>query len=133
MKMRSTFFVLGALSSTLVLAHHSFATFDADKKVTLQGTVKEWQWTNPHTWLFLDVKNGANVDVWEIEGGPVVGLKRDGFSKESFKVGDKVTVIIHPKRDGSHGGAFLQATTADGKTLGHADQQITTTTPKDSK
>jgi len=133
MKMRAVFFVLGMLSSTLVVAHHSFATFDADKKVTLQGTVKEWQWTNPHTWLFIDVKNGANVEVWEIEGGPVVGLKRDGFSKDSFKVGDKVTVIIHPKRDGSHGGAFVQATTADGKTLGHADQQITTATPKDSK
>lgn len=131
MKMRTTLLVLSALSSTMVFAHHSFATFDAEKKVTVQGTVKEWQWTNPHTWLFIEVKNGANVDVWEIEGGPVVGLKRDGFSKDSFKVGDKVTVIIHPKRDGSHGGAFVQATTADGKTLGHADQQITTATPKD--
>jgi hypothetical protein len=133
MKKRTTFFVLSTLLSTMALAHHSFATFAADKTVTLQGTVKEWQWTNPHTWLFLDVKNGANVDVWEIEGGPVVGLKRDGFSKDSFKVGDKVTVIIHPKRDGSHGGAFVQAITADGKTLGRADQQITTATPKDSK
>ena len=69
----------------------------------------------------------------ETLGLEVAGEVVEANGCKRFKVGDKVTVIIHPKRDGSHGGAFVQATTADGKTLGHADQQITTATPKDSK
>jgi hypothetical protein len=112
-------------------AHHSFATFDMTKKVTVTGTVREFQWQNPHVWIYLVVKDGAQSQEWEIEGSSLVGLKREGWSKDSFKPGDKVTISIHPKRDGSRGGSFLEGVTADGKTLGHpGDYQQVTATPK---
>jgi hypothetical protein len=112
------------------MAHHSFATFDASKEMTIVGTVKEFQWTNPHTWIFLLVNSGESVEEWAIEGGALVGLKRDGWSKDSFKAGDKVSITIHPKRDGSRGGAFMTAITADGKTLGHFSTPVYTETAK---
>jgi Family of unknown function (DUF6152) len=118
----------GALASLPAQAHHSFATFDVTKLVTLVGTVKEFQWTNPHTWIFITVPKDGGAEDWEIEGGPVIGLKRDGWSKDSIKAGDKITLVVHPKRDGSHGGSFLQATTADGKVLGHLDTRVFTET-----
>ena len=120
------------LVAAAAFAHHSFATFDMSKQVTLTGTVKEFQWQNPHIWIYLLVKNQDQTDVWEVEGGSVVGLKREGWSKDAFKPGDKITVTIHPKRDGTHGGSFVQGTTADGKTLGKPNETQVTATPKAS-
>jgi hypothetical protein len=111
------------------LAHHSFATFDMTKQLTLNGTVKEFQWQNPHIWLFLIVQDHEQTDVWEVEGGSLVGLKREGWSKDAFKEGDKVTITIHPKRDGTHGGSFVQGVTADGKVLGKPNETQVTATP----
>jgi hypothetical protein len=131
MNRHTLIFLLAAASvATPIQAHHSFATFDVSKQVTLVGTVKDFQWTNPHTWIYLTVLNNNNVESWEIEGGPVVGLKRQGWSKDSIKVGDKVTVLIHPKRDGSHGGSFIQVTLPDGKTLGQPNIPAYTETAK---
>lgn len=124
------FLITAAFAATSVQAHHSFATFDTTKQVTLVGTVKEFQWTNPHTWIYITVLNGNSVETWEIEGGPVVGLKRQGWSKDSIKPGDKVTLLIHPKRDGSRGGSFIQVTTPDGKTLGQPNIPAYTETAK---
>lgn len=115
-----------------VSAHHSFATFDMTKQVTVTGTVREFQWQNPHIWIYVVVKEGAKSEEWEVEGGSLVGLKREGWSKEAFKPGDKVTITMHPKRDGSHGGSFVQGTTADGKTLGKPSETQVTLTPKAS-
>jgi hypothetical protein len=115
---------LSVLLGAAAVAHHSFATFDATKQQTIVGTVKDFQWTNPHCWVYLMVPNGADVDIYDIEAGAVVGLKRQGWSKETFKVGDRVTITIHPKRDGTHGGAFVSAITADGKTLGPGDKPL---------
>lgn len=111
-------------------AHHSFATFDMTKEVKLSGTVREFRWQNPHVWIYLLVKQGANDQVWEIEGGSLLGLKREGWTRDSFKPGDKVTISIHPTRDGSHGGSYVIGVTADGKTLGHANEPQVTATPK---
>ena len=110
-------------------AHHSFATFDMSKQMTVTGTVKEFQWQNPHIWIYLVVKDKEQMDVWEVEGGSLVGLKREGWTKDAFKPGDKVTITIHPKRDGTHGGSFIQGTTADGKTLGKPNETQVTATP----
>ena len=110
-------------------AHHSFATFDMSKQMTVTGTVKEFQWQNPHIWIYLVVKDKEQTDVWEVEGGSLVGLKREGWTKDAFKPGDKVTITIHPKRDGTHGGSFIQGTTADGKTLGKPNETQVTATP----
>lgn len=123
-----TSLVLGTVTPTI--AHHSFATFDMTQQVRLSGTVREFQWQNPHVWIYLIVKEGANNQEWEIEGGSLLGLKREGWTKDSFKAGDKVTITIHPKRDGSHGGSYVVGVTADGKTLGHPNEPQVTATPK---
>src|SRR6478609_5299932 len=87
------------------LAHHSFAMFDSSKELTLVGTVKEFQWTNPHSWLQLNVPgaDGKLVE-WSIEGGSPNGLARQGWKSTSLKPGDKVTLKTHPMKDGSNGG-----------------------------
>jgi hypothetical protein len=99
-------------------AHHSFAMFDKDKEVTLVGEVKDFQWTNPHVWLQLVTQGDASQPVeWSIEMASVNILAREGWKRTSFKPGDKVTIVIHPLRDGSHGGSLIRATTADGTTI----------------
>ena len=111
--------VLWGLGCGLALAHHSFALFDMSKKVTYSGVVKEWQWTNPHCWLFLTVKGpGGEDQVWQIEALSPNVLGRQGWKKNSIKTGDKVTVVIYPTRDGSRGGNLLSVTGEDGRTLG---------------
>ena len=99
-------------------AHHSFSMFDNSKEVTLTGTIKEFQWTNPHTFTWVDVTNDAGVvETWAIEGMSPNYLGRRGWSKNSLKPGDKLSVIIFPLKEGQKGGTFLRCTLADGKQL----------------
>ena len=110
-------------------AHHSFSTYDTGKMETVTGTVREFQWVNPHSWLYITAPDAKGVlhDVG-LEGSGVINLKREGWSKNSFKPGDKVTVYYHPHKDGTPGGAFAAAITAAGKKLGNLDVQLTTPT-----
>lgn len=100
-------------------AHHSFAMFDREKEVTLEGVVKEFQWTNPHTWVQLLVTgaDGKTVE-WSIEGTSPNGLKRQGWKSNTIKSGDKVIAVIHPLRNGEPGGALVMVTLPDGTVLG---------------
>src|SRR6516225_4185493 len=95
-------------------AHHSFAMFDQSKQVPLTGTIREFQWTNPHAFIHIDVPNteGAS-DLWKVELNSPNNLKRQGWKSSELKPGDKVTVVINPLRDGSKGGLFVSATLAD--------------------
>jgi hypothetical protein len=103
-------------------AHHSFAMFDRDRTLDLVGVVKEFQWTNPHTWLQLDAPNAQGVvQEWSIEGNSTGTLSRMGWRPGSFKPGDKVTVKIYPMKDGSTGGSFVGAILANGQTLGRME------------
>jgi hypothetical protein len=98
-------------------AHHSFAMFDATKNITLQGTVKEFEWTNPHSWLrvnVVDEKTGKAV-LWALELSSPARLTTMGMHADSVKPGDKVSVTFHPMRDGTRGGQFLQAELPGGK------------------
>jgi hypothetical protein len=89
-------------------AHHSFAMFDNQKNVTLEGTVREFQWTNPHSWIQVVVKDGSGKNVeWSIEGGSPNGLMRNGWTRTSIKAGDKAAVVIHPLKDGTSGGSLV--------------------------
>jgi len=107
-----------AAAGAPVLAHHSFAMFDSSKNVTLQGTVKEFQWTNPHAWIYLMVKDAAGADVeWGIEGGGPNGLARFGWTRTSLKPGDKAVIVVHPLRDGTSGGQLVNVT-VNGQRLG---------------
>jgi hypothetical protein len=102
------------------LSHHSYAMFDRDKDVGLVGIVKVWQWTNPHTWLVLDVTDSdGKLSEWSIEGQSPQVLRLLGFpGKDMIKPGDKVTVHIHPLRDGTAGGQLASVTAPDGQTYG---------------
>jgi hypothetical protein len=97
-------------------AHHSGAMFEPTKTIEFEGTVKEFQWTNPHTWLqILGVDGtGGGVEEWSLELGPLVGLSRAGWKPRTLKPGDKVKVVFHPMRDGSHGGRLVTVTLPDG-------------------
>ena len=102
----------GGMLASPVMAHHSFAMFDNKKEVTLDGTVKEFQWTNPHSWVQLIAKDpatGKDVE-WSIEAGSPNGLARQGWSRHSAKPGDKASIVIHPLKDGSAGGSLVSLT-----------------------
>ncbi len=101
-----------------VLAHHSGAMFDRAQSVTVTGTIKQYQFTNPHVWIELVVpgKEGHEVQ-WSIEGeGPSI-MARMGLGPSVLKVGDKVTIRAHPLRDGRPGGSFIAITLASGKVI----------------
>lgn len=109
---------LFVLSGSAV-AHHSFALFDQTKKITLAGTVKQFVWTNPHALIYLDVadEKGA-IATWQLAMNSPNNLRRQGWRKDSLQEGQKVSIVLHPLRDGSTGGLFLAATLADGTVLG---------------
>ena len=100
-------------------AHHSFAMFDSAKETTLEGTVKEFQWTNPHAWVQLLVAApGGKTTEWSIECASPNALKRQGWRGTSIKAGDRVTAIIHPLKNGDPGGSLVILTLPDGSQLG---------------
>ena len=112
--------LLAGLACVPVFAHHSFAMFDQTREVTLVGTVKEFQWTNPHSFIHVEVPAGPNSGTWDIELNSPNNLKRQGWRADSIKSGDKVTLRANPLRDlGDHkGGLFVAITLPDGTTLG---------------
>ena len=100
-------------------AHHSFAMFDMQKDVTVSGTVTEFRWTNPHSFIELDVPNGHGAnDHWSIELNSPNNLMRQGWKRNSVKAGDKVTVTLNPLRNGKKGGLFNTIILPDGHSLG---------------
>ncbi len=107
-----------ALGAGPAWAHHSFAMFDMNQENTLSSTVKDFQLTNPHSWVWLTVADGAGgTDQWGLEGMSPNYLERRGWSKRTISPGDKVTVVIHPVRNGEHGGELLRMTLPDGKEM----------------
>jgi hypothetical protein len=103
---------LFAIASTQALAHHSFAMFDFSKQVTIHGTVKEFQWTNPHVVLWVNVpeKPGEPAATWSLELTSPGNLTRTGWTRHAFTAGDEVIVELNPLRNGNHGGALVKAT-----------------------
>ena len=99
-------------------AHHSFAAeFDADKPVTLKGAVTNIEWANPHIWVYLDVKSQEGVQPWQCEGGPPNTLTRNGWTKDSLKVGDQVTIDGVLAKDGSRTCNARLVKLPDGRTV----------------
>lgn len=107
---------LGMIGSA-ALAHHSFAMFDQSKVMTLEGKVREFQWTNPHAFIELDVSNGGKVQHWSIELNSPNNLRRQGWKRLSLRPGEQVSVRIAPLRNGHPGGLFLDLKKADGTVL----------------
>ncbi|TIX51899.1 DUF6152 family protein [Alteraurantiacibacter aquimixticola] len=98
-------------------SHHSFAMFDQRQMMTLEGTVKEFQWTNPHAFIELEVDNGRTKQSWSIELNSPNNLTRQGWRRTSLRPGERITLRMAPLRNGEHGGLFLDLTKADGTVL----------------
>jgi hypothetical protein len=109
------------LGEARVSAHHSNVAFAVETVLTATGTVKEWQWSNPHTWLIMDVDDGKGGKAeWAMEGRAPGVLLRAGWSRSVLKAGDKVTVHYSPSKDGSKVGMIARVTLPDGKILPNA-------------
>jgi len=118
MKTRFAFALCAALSvaAAPAVAHHSFAMFDLQKTIKLEATVKEFQWTNPHSWLQVIVqKPKGKPEEWSLEMTNVGNLIRTGWRPATVKAGDKVVLEVHPRRDGTFGGSLMTLTRTDGK------------------
>ena len=110
--------LVGAASP--VVAHHSFAMYEPTKTLTLKGTVKSFQWTNPHVvvWVLVQPDDGGAVQEWSLETTSPGVLTRAGWTRQSLKAGDRVSVTFSPLRDGSRGGGLNSVTLLDtGQTL----------------
>src|SRR5205085_12599375 len=113
-----------ALASASVAAHHSFAMFDMDKNVEYSGVVREWKWQNPHVHFTLEVPKRAGVDpqtvgVWDVEGGSVNIMSRQGWTRASYKAGDPMKLVGHPMKDCSKAIPLFYAIRPDGTSLSH--------------
>src|SRR5450432_1573557 len=109
--------LLMLMAGTAVFAHHSGAMFDDSKALTLSGTVKAYQWSNPHCWIQLLVPGEQGATEWSIEMGSPSLLFRGGWRPATLKAGDRIIVTARPMRDGSNGGLYVSATRDDGKPI----------------
>jgi hypothetical protein len=120
--------VLGCLLSLFCLfttnfafAHHSAAMFDLEIEMEVEGTVKAFQFTNPHVWIHLSASDENGVEkLWKVEALNPNSLKRKGWKRNSFKEGDKILISFYPAKSGASKGYFIRATTADVTPLGQA-------------
>ena len=106
-------------STRLATAHHSAAMFDQTRQITLSGTVRDFQWTSPHCYIqLLASQDQTPAQEWSLEMAAPMYLYRLGWRPSTVKAGDKITVSVHPLRDGKRGGLLFKATTAEGRQLG---------------
>ncbi len=116
---RGFLLAVATVSAGAALAHHSPVMFDQTQPRTMTGIVREFQWTNPHSYIQLVVKNDRGQDEeWSLEMGASVYLYNLGWRPSSVKAGDTLTVTFAPLRKGGNGGLLLKAATADGKQIG---------------
>src|SRR5271170_1441487 len=117
---------LGALPAAMLLfappnavqAHHSFAMFDKSHTVTIVGTLKSIEWTNPHVWIWVSVPNAqGGMDDWGLESGGPSQMNRMGIRRALFTPGEKITVDVYPMKDGRVGGQFSKGTLANGQKI----------------
>jgi hypothetical protein len=111
--------VLASLAGLEALAHHSPAIFDQSKEVEIEGVVTEFKWSNPHSWIHLDVINADGaVEHWSVEMNPPTYLVRGGWRSNTIGPGDRVSVLIHPLRTDEKAGQYVSIRLPDGRVLG---------------
>lgn len=124
LKISAAAMLMAAMMGSSVNAHHSVAAFDRNNPATLGGTVKEMKWTNPHTWIYLMVPDGnGGEQQWNLEGGAVNMVVRQGWSNKTLQPGMKVKLLIAPRKDGNPGGEWLRLLEIDGKVFEGAGKQ----------
>ena len=118
-KLRSAVCVAGLLMAPVAaFAHHSGAMFESEKTITVSGTVKEFEYVNPHSWLYVVVTDEKGEEtVWGFEAEGPSALMRAGIKKSALQPGDVVTVKARPLRDGRPAGAWVSVTKSDGTVL----------------
>ncbi len=125
MKFKAALFVplaaIVLMLSVPLFAHHGNAALDVGKKVTIKGTVTEWLWANPHCWLKVDVKDDSGKVVnWVGETNNAADMVEKGWSKNTLKPGDEVSVTLEPVKNGKPAGKVLEVVLPNGQTLGMA-------------
>jgi hypothetical protein len=111
------------------IAHHSFAMFDRSRTLTLEGTVREVQWANPHTWIQLLVESDhGDANEWSIEAGSPNMMVRQGWKSQTLKAGDRVSLQAHPMFDGRRIASLVSVTLPDGRMLGSGGEPPPQTT-----
>ena len=118
-----------ALTALLVVgtafAHHSPIVFDRTRQITITGTVTEFRWGNPHSWIHIDVADkDGNVGNWAVEMDPASHLAREGWRSSTLKPGDKISVTVFPLRNDEKGGQYISVTLPDGTKLGRAPDGV---------
>jgi hypothetical protein len=104
--------------ASVAMAHHSAAIFDASQTKVITGTVKKFDYSNPHTWVWLDVTNDqGQVETWGVEGMSPNFLNRRGWTRTTLKPGDKLSVTIRPMKDGQKAGMWISGKRPDGEVL----------------
>jgi hypothetical protein len=107
-----------AMSAIPATAHHSFSMFDREKTLTLTGTVKQLEWTNPHAWLYVMVMDdGGKAVEYPLEMQGTGQAQKNGWRPDTVKPGDRVTIAMHPLKSGSHGGQLLTVVLPDGRKM----------------
>jgi hypothetical protein len=112
--------VMAAAAGNAARAHHSFAVFDIEHPLELRGTVQQFKFTSPHTFIVLEVKaDDGSTMIWTLEGASPSFLVRDGWSSQSLKSGDQIRLSIDPLRSGAPGGAWIgqRVTFSDGRPI----------------
>jgi len=111
--------VIAALIAAPAIAHHSTAMFEWGKEKSLEGTIDKFEWTQPHTFVWVNVPGakGGKVQQWGFEGMSPSWLGRRGWNGKSLKAGEKIQVVYYPLRDGRNGGFFVRVKLPDGNTL----------------
>jgi Family of unknown function (DUF6152) len=118
MKLKNPFFLGLLITSGVAFAHHSSVMFDNQKEVTVMGTVKEFNFDNPHVSIITTVTDDKGVTKdWSFEAASVRGMVQAGWRRSTLKPGDSVTIVGHPLRDGRPGAQLVRAVLADGTVL----------------
>jgi uncharacterized protein DUF6152 len=118
--MNKSILVAGAAVSVLLagapaLAHHSFASYDVSQQKLVEGTVTQWNYNNPHSWLMIDALDAnGEMKTWSFEGAAIVHAARQGVNGTTYKKGEKIRVVMHPMRDGRNAGALCFVIKEDG-------------------
>jgi hypothetical protein len=134
-KLRIIFFLGLAVSvfSSPLVAHHGGAAYDTDKKVTVKGTVTDWLWSNPHCILQLDATDdNGQVAHWVTETENPSSMIRSGWTKDSLKVGDEISVVLMPPKTGGRIGRIVEVTLPDGHKLLGRGFPVTPVKPDES-
>ena len=121
----AAFALTALLAAGAALAHHSPIVFDRTRQVTLTGTVTEFRWGNPHSWIHIDVADkDGKVGNWAVEMDPASHLAREGWKSSTLKPGDKISVTVFPLRNDEKGGQYISVTLPDGTKLGQGESGV---------